>query len=264
MIDIHCHILPGIDDGSRSLQESLEMAKIAVSEGIDTMISTAHYHTELDYVKGEELKEAARSFNKELERQGIDLKVLVGNELYYSSELMARIDELDFFTLAGSRYVLIEFRPDQLPSDMGGIAYEFGIRDRIPIIAHIERYSQVAERPDMVKEFIEDGYLIQVNARSLRKSEDRVAKTARELFERRMVHFVATDSHRSDVRTPRIRDAYIEAIDLLGEETADVIFKENPRRLISNESIEPFEITDIQENGRKSVIDIIRRLVKKR
>jgi len=264
MIDIHCHILPKIDDGSRSLEESLEMARIAVSEGIDTMISTAHYHTEVDYVKGKELKEAATSFNEELQRQNIGLKVLVGNELYYSSDLMAGIDELDFFTLAGSRYVLIEFRPDQLPSDMGGIVYEFRIRGYVPIIAHIERYSQVRERPEMVEELIGAGYLIQVNARSLRKSEDRVAKTARELLESRMVHFVATDSHRSDVRTPRIRDAYIEAIELLGEETADVIFNENPRRLINNESIEPFEIIDIKGSGRKSVIDIIRKLVKKR
>jgi len=266
MIDIHSHILPKIDDGSRSLEESLEMARIAVSEGIDTMINTAHYHMEVDYVKGERLCEAASSFNEELGRQGIALRVLVGNELYYSSDLMGRIDELDFYPLAGSRYVLIEFRPDQLPSDMGGIAYEFRLRGYVPIIAHIERYSQVRERPEMVEELIEAGYLIQVNARSIEKAgRDETSRTARELLASCMVHFVATDSHRSDVRTPRIKDAYLEAVDLLGRDMADSIFHENPQRLLENKDIEIFKVRRLPMNGKKmGLAEVIKNIIKKR
>jgi len=170
--------------------------------------------------------------------------VLPGNELYYNDELLKRIDEAGFNTLAGSRYVLIEFRPDRLPDNMEEVAYEFRLRGYIPIIAHIERYSAVMEDLEIASEFISYGFLLQMNARSLISRRDpEYTKMCRSMLQRRMIHFVASDAHDARIRVPALSDAYNKAKELVGERLADEIFVSNPNKIILNEPIEPFEIT---------------------
>lgn len=243
MIDIHCHILHEVDDGPASIEESLKMARMAVEEGIDTIISTSHYHTEIDYVTGTQLKERIDLFNYELEKNGIYLKVLPGNELYYNDELLKRLDTPEFYTLAGSRYVLLEFRPDRFPDNMEEVAYEFNLKGFVPIIAHVERYSAVMEDIEIAQDFIGYGFLLQMNARSLISRRDpEFTKLCRNMFQRRMIHFVASDAHDERIRVPALREAYKKARELVGESFADEIFMSNPNKIIRNEHIEPFDI----------------------
>ncbi|WP_278244963.1 CpsB/CapC family capsule biosynthesis tyrosine phosphatase [[Clostridium] dakarense] len=115
MIDIHCHILPGVDDGSKDLEESLEMAKIAQSEGINKIINTSHYRPDFDFEKGEILLEKLNNFNNFLKENNIDIEVFIGNELYYGDDLLEYIDKKEFYTLNNSRYLLIEFSPMRVP-----------------------------------------------------------------------------------------------------------------------------------------------------
>lgn len=243
MIDIHCHILPQVDDGPSSMEESMEMARIAVEEGIDTIINTSHFHTEMDYITGAKLRERIDIFNYELEKKGIYLKVLPGNELYFNEGLLQHIDDAVFHTLAGSRYVLIEFRPDRLPDNMEEVAYEFKLRGYTPIIAHVERYSPVIKNIEMAKELISYGFLLQMNARSLTSHNDpNYTRLCRGMFQRRMIHLVASDAHDSKIRKPSLKEAYKKAKDLVGAGFADEIFISNPNKIISNEPIEPFEV----------------------
>ena len=97
MIDIHCHIVPNIDDGAKNLEDALEMAKIAYSEGIRKIVNTSHYHPNFEYINGKELFEHVREFNDILKSNNIDIEVLLGNELYYSEDIIEIIEQKNNF-----------------------------------------------------------------------------------------------------------------------------------------------------------------------
>lgn len=248
MIDIHCHILPNVDDGSESLEESIEMAKIAESEGITKIVNTSHCHFDFKYKKGNELKLELEKFNQALKEENINIEVLLGNELYYTSDLIERFDELDFFSMNNSKYILMEFSPINFPKNIEDVIYEIKIRGYIPIIAHAERYKQVQEDVNIVLDCIKEGALIQVNASSiLGKNGEKAEDTSKKLLDNNMVHFVATDAHSSNRRRPLIKDSYNYILKNYGKEVAEKLFIENPTAVIENRDISILNPTKYEE-----------------
>lgn len=248
MIDIHCHILPNVDDGSESLEESIEMAKIAESEGITKIVNTSHCHFDFKYKKGNELKLELEKFNQVLKEENINIEVLLGNELYYTSDLIERFDELDFFSMNNSKYILMEFSPINFPKNIEDVIYEIKIRGYIPIIAHAERYKQVQEDVNIVLDCIKEGALIQVNASSiLGKNGEKAEDTSKKLLDNNMVHFVATDAHSSNRRRPLIKDSYNYILKNYGKEVAEKLFIENPTAVIENRDISILNPTKYEE-----------------
>lgn len=248
MIDIHCHILPNVDDGSESLEESIEMAKIAESEGITKIVNTSHCHFDFKYKKGNELKLELEKFNQALKEENINIEVLLGNELYYTSDLIERFNELDFFSMNNSKYILMEFSPINFPKNIEDVIYEIKIRGYIPIIAHAERYKQVQEDVNIVLDCIKEGALIQVNASSiLGKNGEKVEDTSKKLLDNNMVHFVATDAHSSNRRRPLIKDSYNYILKNYGKEVSEKLFIENPTAVIENRDISILNPTKYEE-----------------
>ena len=248
MIDIHCHILPNVDDGSESLEESIAMAKIAESEGITRIVNTSHCHFDFKYKKGNELKLELEKFNQALKEENINIEVLLGNELYYTSDLIERFDELDFFSMNNSKYILMEFSPINFPKNIEDVIYEIKIRGYIPIIAHAERYKQVQEDVNIVLDCIKEGALIQVNASSiLGKNGEKAEDTSKKLLDNNMVHFVATDAHSSNRRRPLIKDSYNYILKNYGKEVAEKLFIENPTAVIENRDISILNPTKYEE-----------------
>lgn len=248
MIDIHCHILPNVDDGSESLEESIEMAKIAESEGITRIVNTSHCHFDFKYKKGNELKLELEKFNQVLKEENINIEVLLGNELYYTSDLIERFDELDFFSMNNSKYILMEFSPINFPKNIEDVIYEIKIRGYIPIIAHAERYKQVQEDVNIVLDCIKEGALIQVNASSiLGKNGEKAEDTSKKLLDNNMVHFVATDAHSSNRRRPLIKDSYNYILKNYGKEVSEKLFIENPTAVIENRDISILNPTKYEE-----------------
>lgn len=248
MIDIHCHILPNVDDGSESLEESIEMAKIAESEGITRIVNTSHCHFDFKYKKGNELKLELEKFNQALKEENINIEVLLGNELYYTSDLIERFDELDFFSMNNSKYILMEFSPINFPKNIEDVIYEIKIRGYIPIIAHAERYKQVQEDVNIMLDCIKEGALIQVNASSiLGKNGEKVEDTSKKLLDNNMVHFVATDAHSSNRRRPLIKDSYNYILKNYGKEVSEKLFIENPTAVIENRDISILNPTKYEE-----------------
>ena len=248
MIDIHCHILPNVDDGSESLEESIAMAKIAESEGITKIVNTSHCHFDFKYKKGNELKLELEKFNQALKEENINIEVLLGNELYYTSDLIERFDELDFFSMNNSKYILMEFSPINFPKNIEDVIYEIKIRGYIPIIAHAERYKQVQEDVNIVLDCIKEGALIQVNASSiLGKNGENVEDTSKKLLDNNMVHFVATDAHSSNRRRPLIKDSYNYILKNYGKEVSEKLFIENPTAVIENRDISILNPTKYEE-----------------
>ena len=248
MIDIYCHILPNVDDGSESLEESIEMAKIAESEGITRIVNTSHCHFDFKYKKGNELKLELEKFNQALKEENINIEVLLGNELYYTSDLIERFDELDFFSMNNSKYILMEFSPINFPKNIEDVIYEIKIRGYIPIIAHAERYKQVQEDVNIVLDCIKEGALIQVNASSiLGKNGEKAEDTSKKLLDNNMVHFVATDAHSSNRRRPLIKDSYNYILKNYGKEVSEKLFIENPTAVIENRDISILNPTKYEE-----------------
>ena len=238
MIDIHCHILPEVDDGSRSLNESIEMAMIAKEQGITKIVNTSHYHPDFRYKKGEELLKELEDFNNVLKENMIDIEVVIGNEIYYTKDLIKEIDELDFYTLNNSRYILIELPPTNFPKDLCNIVYELKEKNYIPVFAHVERYREVQENPELIYEVINAGAIIQVNSHSiLGKSGKELQKVCNTLLNRNMVHVVGTDAHSSKRRTPIFLDAYKYVIEKYSKEMADDLFIKNNNAIINNEAL---------------------------
>ena len=248
MIDIHCHILPNVDDGSESLEESITMAKIAESEGITKIVNTSHCHFDFKYKKGNELKLELEKFNQALKEENINIEVLLGNELYYTSDLIERFDELDFFSMNNSKYILMEFSPINFPKNIEDVIYEIKIRGYIPIIAHAERYKQVQEDVNIVLDCIKEGALIQVNSSSiLGKNGEKAEDTSKKLLDNNMVHFVATDAHSSNRRRPLIKDSYNYILKNYGKEVSEKLFIENPTAVIENRDISILNPTKYEE-----------------
>lgn len=257
MIDLHCHILPGVDDGAKDLEDSLEMARIAEEQGIKKIINTSHYHPEFEYVMGEQLLDEVEKFNKILKENNINIEVLIGNELYYSDNLLEYIESKEFHTLNKSKYLLIEFSPTGFPKNIGDIVYELKIRGYVPILAHVERYKPVREDISIIKEAIEEGALIQINASSIEgKAPKEFEKTCHNLIKNNMVHFVGSDAHSSIRRRPLLKDAYKVVSEKYGQAMADDLFGGNANKVINNEVITT-EIKEILSKQKKGFLSKI-------
>ncbi len=239
MIDIHCHILPKVDDGSKSLEESIEMAKIAQGEGIKKIVNTSHYHYDFKFKKGMELKNILMDFNEKLKEENIDIEVFLGNELFYTEDLIGKFDELDFYSLNDSRYVLIEFSTSNFPKNLTDVVYEMKLRKYIPILAHVERYAKIQENPNIIYDCINEGALIQINASSLiGRNGTEAQKTSNILMDNKMVHFIATDAHSSTKRRPLLKEAYNYVKDGYGEDISKKLFIENQECILNNEHVD--------------------------
>lgn len=237
-IDIHCHIMPGVDDGAKNLETSLEMLRIASGNNINHIILTPHhkpmhhnvsYDHNLVYTRG--LQEAAH-------KAGIEVKLYPGNEVYYSDETFSDLEEDRVRTLADSDYCLVEFHPTNPYKAIHNAVYQVQAAGFIPIIAHVERYSDVVSHPAYVEDLIEMGSCIQINASSVMgKYGFGIRYFTKKLLKKHLVHFVATDAHDTGSRAPKLLECRNYISGKYGEEYADRLFYHNPMCVIQNEVI---------------------------
>ncbi len=237
-IDIHSHILPGIDDGSENFLMSMEMLKTASDDGIREIILTPHNKPGRHNADAEKILSLIKRLQKKADEEELGMKLHPGNELYYRSGLSEMITEGNVCTLANSDYVLTEFSPmDDYDYIRNGI-YNLTAEGYIPILAHVERYSKVCAKTDRIEDLIEMGCYIQINAGSIMGNFGLAAKMqAKRILSGHLAHFVATDAHDTGKRAPRMADcaAYIKK--KYGEDYMQELFYENPMHVIRNEYI---------------------------
>ena len=229
MIDIHCHILPNIDDGPEKLKTSLSMASIAVKDGIHTVIATPH--TEGIRVNAERVVEAVNRLNYELQQKKIPLTVFSGYEIPFHL-----VPELaGTHTLAGSAYVLVEFPHNYIPADVSNTFYDLHASGLIPVIAHPERNRSVIMNPDILAEMIHSGALVQITAASVTgELGPDIERCAHHLLLNEMTHFIATDSHSPSFRKPVLRKAIKITSKLIGLKKAEMLVLENPAEIMQS------------------------------
>ena len=235
IVDIHSHIIPGIDDGSKSMEMTLEMLKNAEIEGIKEIVATPHYLLEYGEAKIEEVKDHVNKINLILEKEKIDLKVYSGQEVYFTEKIIEDYIEGNIGTINDSRYMLIEFPMQKFDENTFDFLYELQVRGIVPIIAHPERYKFFIENSFLINNFINEGYLFQVNAGSIEgKFGERVKKTANMFLDNKIYSFIGSDAHNNTSRNTGLKNA----ITLIKQDINIDIFKNNSKKVLKNEKIE--------------------------
>lgn len=239
MIDIHSHILPGIDDGASNWEQSLTMARVAVEDGITEMVCTPHWVLGKYENTRPVILEALAEFKNRLAEQNIPLTVFPGAELRLDISLPQRIKDGELLTINdGGSYALIELPEEALPKNLEEFFWQLQLKNIKPIIGHVERNSALHQDPERLYRWVETGILTQITAASvLEEFTIDIRNFAIQLLERRMVHMVVTDSHGLRARTPKLSDAYKVIGDIMGQEIAHDMTHEIPKRIIQGKSI---------------------------
>lgn len=239
LFDIHCHVMAGVDDGSKSLDMSKNMLDIAYEEGIRNIILTPHYNKRFWEVSRDAYHAGYDEIVKLSKEKYPDMNIYLGCEIFYNEDTFEELENGLILTMASSKYVLVEFITSAPYKTIKKVVMGVQQRDYIPIVAHAERYDCLVEDIDLAGELVELGAYIQINASTLDGTHGKTGKKiAKNLLKRDLVHFVGTDAHRDNVRTPRIKDAYKYVEKKFGIDVAKKIFVENPQHIINNTYIE--------------------------
>ena len=240
MIDIHTHILPGVDDGPSALEESLEMARIAVRDGIRIMVATPHCLNGVYVNWRQDILSACAEFNSALGKARIPLTVLPGSEVHLSPEIMDALENNRLMTLNDTgRYLSLEL-PDQfIHKSVIRLINRFRHMGITPIITHPERNIAIQHDVTMLSDLISAGALSQITAGSLTGKFGRYAfNCCQEILEQKMVHFMASDAHSPGARPPNLHAAFKNLSSLTGETRAEKIMFEASRAVIEGKKID--------------------------
>ena len=232
MIDLHCHMLPGIDDGAQSIDESLDLAHAAVANGIKHCLLTPHMHEGRYQNDRSSLQPRLLQFRETLAATGIDLKVGLAAEVRIGFEILnwLKAGEIPFLGKHNGRDVLLlELPHDQIPMGADKLTARL-IADGIqPLIAHPERNKHVIRNLDAIKAFVDMGCLLQVTAGSLIGAFGPPAqRRAIQMLDQGWVHVLATDAHNINWRPPNLAEGRVAAANIIGEAESWALVKERP------------------------------------
>jgi protein-tyrosine phosphatase len=250
MIDLHCHILPGIDDGPKTLDESLEMARIFEQAGYSHVVATPHAVPGTTWMpKPEEIRGKLSELNQAIIKEGIKLKVLMGMEIALDPNIADLLDRGHVKPLAGTSYVLIEPPFQRLPlgwdqAVFNVLSHGFGV---------LLACAQLADKPELCDKLIESGVYFQVSWDSFLGHHGRtIQKMAIYLAGKAYIHCLATDSHDSKSRNAiQVRRTAESIEELMGPRNLQLISRENPVRVLRNEALESMESQGIQATVKK-------------
>lgn len=236
-IDMHAHILPNVDDGPKSMDETILMLKLAHKQGIRTIIATPHYHVGRRTTPAK-LMEIAGEVQKEAEKIDKDFNILLGNEIFYEDGCLEALKNDRACTMAGSRYVLVEFSLDESYKRIYDGMRDFVMEGYSPIIAHAERYRCLYKKKERVRSLIKLGCYIQVNIDSFQNEFLRfVAPYVRDLIAEGLVHFIATDCHNTDSRIPDMESKLASLYRYIDEGIISKLVVINPSKIIEKKYI---------------------------
>jgi protein-tyrosine phosphatase len=241
MIDLHCHILPGLDDGPAEFEESLRMAKLAANDGITTIVATPHLLEIRPRLVESYINQAAAAadqLNRLLKKEQLPLTVKLGFEAALSPELPELAAQFSAVTIEGLRkYMLVELPSSQFPLYAEETFFRLQAQGICPIVAHPERNSALQREPEILESLVERGLLAQATASSFLGVSGRKAQRALENWCRKgYIQIVGSDAHSSDHRPPVLSSARKVLTQLVGKERADWI-GEVPARVLAGKEV---------------------------
>jgi len=240
VIDLHCHILPGIDDGAKTPEESLKMAEIAHRDGIRTIVATPHalgiYSNNVRLVD-----KSIAGLMSSLSLNGINIRLIPGADVPLSAGLMDKIKGGEAGTINnGMKYILLELPSYTVPLRVKDLIFELKINGITPVITHPERNLMIQQNADIAYDLVIMGALCQVTAMSITGEFGEIPqKSAAILLKRRLVHVIASDAHSADYRPPVLSKAVVAAAEILGKyEEAERMVNDVPAAIISGSTLE--------------------------
>lgn len=239
MIDLHVHILPGLDDGPIDWAESLRMCRMAGAAGTKTVTAAPHMYNGVHVVSREDILAGVRELRDRLLEENIALDIAPGAEVYVHGELAGLLQEGKVMTLGDKgRYLLLEVPLDIMPRGLDHYLFSIHLAGVVPILAHPERNFDVQSHPEMLAKLISSGTLLQLTAGSLfGLFGSRAKKCAMKLLKAGMGHLVASDAHDAGSRAPILDEAYHIVKKTIGTEEADEVFVTRPARILAGESL---------------------------
>ena len=238
IVDIHSHIIPDVDDGARTLEESKQMLEIAYSEGIRTIIATPHFRHEVFECSMDKIEEQYQAVKQLGQSIGEGIAIRLGCEYYAEICMTDKLKNEPKYTMAGTSYVLIEFSVDVEFSCMRAIIQELVRGGYKPILAHAERYECLYKR-FYAKELITLGAKMQLNADSIIGENGRkVKKFCKKIMKKNLLEFIGTDGHDTKVRRPSIIKCVNYLEKKMGCDYAKKILIDNPQKIIDEISQE--------------------------
>lgn len=227
-IDMHCHILPGVDDGAKNMEEMRAMLEIAYDEGIRCIIATPHYHPARGHKPPEILRKQAVLVREAAHAIDKHFRIYLGTEIYFGQDIPQKLKDKQVLTMNRRNYVLVEFSPSEPFSYLCQSLQQLQMEGYEVILAHVERYHCVTEEPELAEQLREMGVRLQINTGSITGENGRkVKKFVRDLMEENMVFCVGTDAHSADRRAPRMKKAAAYVANKYGEEYMRRIFFSN-------------------------------------
>lgn len=231
---MHCHILPGVDDGAKNIEESKKMLEIARADGIRCIIATPHYHPKRGHASSQELAKALQDLRAAAKEVDEKMRIYLGRELYYGEDLLEDLKEQKALTMNNRACILVEFRPSDEYERIRRGLQQLQLVGYEVILAHVERYLCILEDIEKAEELYDMGIHLQVNSDSMTGERGRkVKKFIQTLLEEEMVYCVGTDAHDCKDRPPKMKKAAAYATKLCGEAYAKEIFITNAMNLVS-------------------------------
>ena len=239
MIDLHTHILPGIDDGAATLEQSLEMARIAVDDGIEVMACTPHIYPGLYMNDATGISLARDKLQTHLNEAGINLQLVIGADAHLVPELLSGLKSGRVPTLNNSRYFLLEPSHHVAVPNFDSSVFDIMVAGYTPVITHPERLTWIEDHYAMFVDCAKRGAWIQITAGAiLGKFGTRAQYWSERLLEDGLVHIIASDAHNTGRRSPKMTQAYEHACKIVGKEEAARMVTERPQAILMNSSPE--------------------------
>jgi protein-tyrosine phosphatase len=239
MIDIHSHILAGLDDGAQTLSDSIAMAEMAEKDGVKRIVATPHNVYWEASLNRERVVSLVADLQSELSSRRIEVEIVPGVEAYISPDLVEHLRTGRAFTLGGTRYLLIEFPLSGYPIYTEKVIFELQVKGITPIIAHPERNAVLMRDPNLLQALVERGCLAQVTAASLVGVFGQlVREIALAFLENNLAHIIASDAHTLSHRSPILSKGVEEAARVIGSERAIAMVEEIPAAILRDEKIE--------------------------
>ncbi|HFH8898429.1 TPA: capsular polysaccharide biosynthesis protein Cps4B [Streptococcus agalactiae] len=243
MIDIHSHIVFDVDDGPKTLEESLSLIEESYRQGVRIIVSTSHRRKGMFETPEDIIFKNFSIVKHEAEKRFEHLQILYGGELYYTSDMLEKLKLKQIPTLNNTKFALIEFSMQTSWKDIHTALSNVLMLGITPVVAHIERYNALENQKERVKEIINMGCYTQINSSHILKQKlfndkhKRFKKRARYFLEENLVYFVASDMHNLDVRPPFLAEAYKIICRDFGKERANQLFIENAQSILKNHYI---------------------------
>lgn len=234
MIDIHCHILPGVDSGAADMHEALEMIRLAAESGVSRIVATPQFCGEEESMQRIPLILAGlNELRKEANKHELAVKIYPGVEILCTPKTPNLAQREMLPTIGNSRYILAGFNLDDSLEYMEMILDQLSRWGYYPVVAHPEQYPSVQKRPQVMQRWVKKGYILQLNKGSiLGGAGTRAETTANELLKRRLAHVIASDAHHADFQTTHMAAIAAWGKEYLGQEYTDLLLRKNPARIL--------------------------------